>query len=270
MLPITLSIALYGAGWFAVWRRAWSGQSAPSPKARILIWLGLAAHLLGLYFYTVYPNGFNVSLFNALSLFFWTTNLIIALSNFKKPLHNLFLLTLPLTLLALLIHLYTHDTNNLNLVHLSKGVAIHILLSVLAYSVLIVATVQALLLAYQDNKIRNKHPGGLVRILPPLQTMETLLFEVLQVGHIMLTLVIVTGLFYIEDIAAQQLHHKIVFTVIAWIIYAILLWGRYARGWRGTQAIRWTLAGFACLVLAYLGSKFVLEYLLNAPISPST
>ena len=95
--------------------------------------------------------------------------------------------------------------------------------------------------------------------------METVLFRVIWAGFILLTLTLVSGVVYSEELFGKpaQLTHKTVFGVLSWIIFAALLAGRHVYGWRGRVAVRWTLAGFLTLVLAYLGSKFVLEVLLG-------
>ena len=117
--------------------------------------------------------------------------------------------------------------------------------------------------ANQNHALKNKSRLTNARLLPPLQTMESLLFELLWVGEILLTLAILSGFYFLEDMFAQHLVHKTVFALSAWFIYALLLWGRHQMGWRGTKAIRWALAGFVCLMLAYFGSKLVLEIILN-------
>jgi ABC-type uncharacterized transport system permease subunit len=101
-----------------------------------------------------------------------------------------------------------------------------------------------------------------MRNLPPLQTMESLLFEMLAVGIIMLTLGLGTGFIYMDDMLAQQVAHKTLLSLCAWVIFAGLLVGHYRFGWRGRVAVRWTLVGFGLLLLAYFGSKLVIEYLL--------
>jgi ABC-type uncharacterized transport system permease subunit len=139
----------------------------------------------------------------------------------------------------------------------------HILASLLAYSILGLAVLQALLLAIQDSHLRNREPGGFIRALPPLQTMETLLFHMIATGFVLLTLALVTGMLFLEDIFAQHLVHKTTLSIIAWVVFAILLWGRWRYGWRGRIAIRWTIGGFIFLMLAYFGSKFVLELVIG-------
>jgi ABC-type uncharacterized transport system permease subunit len=118
------------------------------------------------------------------------------------------------------------------------------------------------LLAYQDHAIRSHHPGGMIRFLPPLHEMETLLFQFLSFGFVGLSASLITGFIFLEDIFAQHLVHKTVLSIIAWFILGILLIGRFQFGWRGKTAIRWSLSAFALLMLAYFGSKLVLEFIL--------
>lgn len=261
-MPITITIVLYSIAWLILTRAIRQRQKPHAIALPVILALGLCAHGIGAYQQIVLPNGYLFSFFKIFSVFFWVANFLILVSSLRKPLHNLFLITLPISVTALLCSLYADDATVAMPHQLTLEVVGHILLSILAYSTMIIATVQALLLAYQNNKIRNKHPSGFARLLPPLQTMETLLFELLWIGQILLTLVIITGIAHIQDLAAQHLYHKIAFTGIAWVIYSILLWGRHFLGWRGNIAIRWTLSGFAFLFLAYLGTKLVLEIIL--------
>jgi len=101
--------------------------------------------------------------------------------------------------------------------------------------------------------------------LPPLLAMEALLFRIIMVGFVLLTLSILSGVMFSEELFHKplQFSHKSLFALLSWGIYAALLGGRQIYGWRGRTAILWTLAGFAMLLLAYLGSKFVLEIILQ-------
>ena len=92
--------------------------------------------------------------------------------------------------------------------------------------------------------------------------MESLLFQMIAIGFAMLSLALLSGVLFLEDIFAQHLVHKTVLSLTAWLVFSVLLWGRFQFGWRGRTAIRWTLSGFAVLLLAYFGSKFVLELVL--------
>lgn len=263
-MAITTTIVLYSIAWLLLIHYVRQKKSSPSKLLHALVAAGLITHGYAVYGQIILPEGYSFDFFRISSLFFWVTNLLILVSSLRLPLHNLFLITLPITVLAMLTSLFSATSNVVPRVNLSLGVASHIFLSIVAYSTMIIATVQALLLAFQNYRIRHKHPTGLAGLLPPLQTMETLLFEILWTGEVLLTLVIITGFIHMRDIAEQHLHHKIVFTAVAWVIYGILLWGRHFLGWRGNQAIRWALAGFASLILAYWGTKLVMEILLGS------
>jgi ABC-type uncharacterized transport system permease subunit len=114
---------------------------------------------------------------------------------------------------------------------------------------------------------RQLHRRGTVVFahLPPLLTLETLLFRMIGVGFLFLTLTLVTGVAFSETLfgRALRLDHKTVFALLSWVIFAWLLAGRLRYGWRGRTALRWTLSGFVMLLLAYVGSRFVLEVLLG-------
>ena len=187
---------------------------------------------------------------------------LLVISAVTKPVENLFIALFPVSIFSLVLAAtlaspYTPRDD------FSLGILLHILVSVFAYSVMTIGAAHALLVIVQDRRLKAHHPGGMLWALPPLQTMERLLFEMLVVGMVMLTIAIGTGLVFVEDIFAQHLVHKTALTILAWCIYGILLWGHFQRGWRGSAAARWTLAGFGFLVLAFLGSKFVLELLLQ-------
>ncbi len=140
----------------------------------------------------------------------------------------------------------------------------HIMISVIAYSLIMLSALQAIALAFQDHAIRSHHPGGLIRFLPPLHDMETLLFQMLGFGFIFLSTALISGFFFMEDLFAQHLVHKTILSIIGWVILAILLFGRFKFGWRGKIAIRWTVTAFIFIMLAYFGSKLVLEFIVTS------
>ncbi len=227
-----------------------------------VIGLALIVHALGIFQQIHSPAGYSFGVFKVAPLFIWAATLLIFVRSFQKPLHSLLLFTLPLSVITGALSLaFAKETPSALSLH--PGILAHILLSLVAYSLMMAALFQALLLTYQNRQLRLRHPGGFLRLLPPLQTMEALLFELLWAGEIILTLAIVSGALFIEDMMAQHLAHKTVYSLLAWLTYAVLLWGRHTQGWRGPVAMRWTLAGFAFLLLAYFGSKIVLELILQ-------
>ncbi|MDO3385710.1 cytochrome c biogenesis protein CcsA [Gilvimarinus sp. SDUM040013] len=236
-------------------------RKAPRGILLPLMCTAIVAHGYACMELIVTPEGLNLQLFSMLSLVFFSVNAIVLLSSFKKPVQNLFILLIPLTLLAMAGSLAISGSSTVT--PLTLGLASHVLLSITAYSLLTIATLQALFITFQNYRLKHKRALPPAGLLPPLQTMESLLFEMLWAGQILLTAAIVSGIIFLDDLFAQHVVHKTVFTLLAWCIYSVLLWGRYKLGWRGYTAIRWTLVGFACLMLAYFGSKLVLEFILN-------
>jgi ABC-type uncharacterized transport system permease subunit len=141
----------------------------------------------------------------------------------------------------------------------------HIAIAILAYSLFTFAALHALLMAIAERSLHNKPTPFKLPSFPPLMVMESLLFRVITLGFILLTLTLLSGMLFSEEIFGKplQFNHKTIFSIASWVIYGWLLYGRYQYGWRGIKAIRWTLVGFVLLMLAYLGSKFILQVLLN-------
>jgi ABC-type uncharacterized transport system permease subunit len=232
---------------------------------RTVFFLGLAAlvsHAL-LVWRIVFPNsGVDLGFFKIAALIFLVINLACIMSLTRRPLQNLLIVLFPLSAVAVLVSTFAPDTAPL-LKHLSGGIILHISSSILAYAVLTLAAIQAAVLALQDNQLKQRHTRGIIQILPPLQLMENMLFELLWIGLALLTIAIVSGAVFIDDIFAQSLVHKTVLTLVAWLLFATLLWGHYKLGWRSKTAVRFTLMGFALLMLAFFGSKLVLELVLH-------
>ena len=265
MLIALPAAALYFAGGLSTGLRLFGAEDSWRPARSVGIGLGFAAlllHAFMLYFELFTAGGLNLSFFNAVSLAAWTVAGMLLVSSLSKPVENLAILALPVAAITVLLDL-RYPGNHLLDQSAGWALRVHVLTSMLAYSLLTLASAQALLLAIQNNHLRRHHPGGFIRALPPLQTMEALLFEMISLGFLLLSVALVTGFAYLEDMFAQHLVHKTVLSIVAWIAFAILLWGRYRFGWRGRTAIRWTLVGFAVLMLAYFGSKAVIELILQ-------
>ena len=207
-------------------------------------------------------TGLNLAFFNALSLTSWTVITLLLVSSLTKPVENLGLILLPVAALTVGLEARYGEVAFMSP---SAGwpLKIHVLLSMLAYSLLTLGAVQSVLLAIQDHHLRSRQPGGFVRGLPPLQTMESLLFEMIGAGFVLLTFALLSGFAFLQNMFAQHLVHKTVLSVLAWLVFGSLLIGRWRYGWRGQTAITWTLSGFVILILAYFGSKAVLEIMLH-------
>jgi ABC-type uncharacterized transport system permease subunit len=209
-------------------------------------------------FWTV--DGVVFGLANSASFVAWLVAILLFLSSISKPVHALGILVYPLVALSLAFGILFPDTSD-KLIPLS--IASHVFLSITAYALLALAVCQSVLLKIQERHLHAKKINTFINKLPPLQTMERLLFQSLRIGFYLLTLSLATGFIFIDDFFAQHLMHKTTLSIIAWVIFATLVLGRRAFGWRGKQAITATQVGFGILVIAYYGSKFVLERLLS-------
>src|SRR5580658_7270016 len=137
----------------------------------------------------------------------------------------------------------------------------HILLSMGAAALLFAAAVTALLLVFLDRRLRTRRIANLPSGMPPLDALEKVMFRLIGAGFGLLTLALFTGFVFVTNLFTQNLVQKTVLSLIAWLIFGVLLVGRLRFGWRGRSAVRWTLSGFGILAVAYFGVKFVLEYL---------
>ncbi|MFC3549849.1 inner membrane protein YpjD [Lysobacter cavernae] len=142
---------------------------------------------------------------------------------------------------------------------------LHAWFALLAYATLAIAALLAVMLWLQERALRRREFHHWLRALPPLVELETLLFRTIAVGFVLLTATLLTGLVFVENLLAQHLVHKTVLSLLSWLAFGGLLLGRWRYGWRGATAVRWTLVAMALLVLAFFGSKFVLELVLRRP-----
>lgn len=222
----------------------------------------LLLHAIALYALMFGAAGLDLGFFNALALVGLLMALIGLAACMKPAFENLGLVLFPLAGVSIVLA-ETLTSDVLLLPESNWPLDTHILFSLLAYSLLGVAALQAVVLALQERRLRKGSAGGMLSTLPPMQEMERFLFQLIGAGFALLTLALFTGLIFVHNFMAQHLVHKAVLSLLAWVVFAVLLWGRWRFGWRGRTAIRWTLGGFAALMLAYFGSKLVLELILG-------
>ncbi|MFW1678736.1 cytochrome C assembly family protein [Pontibacter sp. JAM-7] len=256
-----LAVLLYGAASLLQYQVVLGKRTAQPALLKWLALGGFVAHTLSVYTVLHQPQGLNLSLFSAGSLIAWLVTGLVLLSSLRQAIDNLFLGVLPMALITALLTIVTDLQPGKPY---AGGLIAHILLSILAYSVFTIAVIQAILLSRQEAALKHHHTRGLIASLPPLQTMERFLFELLWAGLILLTASLVTGFLFEDNLFAQHLVHKTVLSIMAWGLYATLLFGRLSFGWRSHTAIRWTLGSFALLALGYFGSKFVTELILHS------
>ena len=260
MISLVAAIS-YALGFFFQ-RQNLTSHSQDRRKVLASTIVAVIAHLAVILLITRQPGGLDFGFFKVASLISWVIVVAVLMSSWKKPLDNLFLYLFPLAIACLLASLFITSSYEPQGDY-TTGVALHILLGILAVSVITIAAFQTILISFLNRLLKEKKSFTLVSHLPPLETMEALLFEMLWLGLLLLTGVLLTGVLFMEDFFGQHLSHKAALSSISWVVFSILLWGRHQLGWRGKTANRWLLTGFAFLILAYFGSKFMLEIILD-------
>ncbi|HET7312826.1 cytochrome C assembly family protein [Salinisphaera sp.] len=260
IIEVLIAAAAYAAATYAVYQHHATG--APYLRVTLLAALGLAVHIVALVHMTLHTGAMIIGLGSALSLFAWQAALLLWLFSLKRSVGALGLVMYPAAGLCAIAGLLVPDPHGAREA-LAWPLQAHIILSMLAYGLLTLGAVQAAMLSLQHRQLRQHPPSGLFTTLPPLQTMETLLFRLIGAGFFMLSLAIVTGALFINHLFEQHLAHKAVLSVVAWLVFAVLLFGRWRYGWRGRVAVRGVTIGYVVLALAYFGSKLVLELILG-------
>lgn len=261
-INLTLSILLYVTA-TGLLLKQWI--SVKTEHNNLPLYVAAAAvifHALALHTIIFTAQGVDIGFFSALTFTAWLMATLLVIASFSLPIGCLGLLVYPFAVITLIMRGLS-DQHHLLTGILARGLETHILFSLLAYSLLSVAVAQAILLAVQDKYLHNKHPSGFLHSLPSLETMEIMLFRIITLGVIALTVSLLSGFFYLEDMFAQHLVHKTILSLIAWAVFVVLLWGHYRYGWRGKIALKWSISGFTLLMLAYFGSKFVIELVLQ-------
>lgn len=225
-------------------------------------WLAMAGHIFYIGLIFLQSNRFNFSFFSAASMISALIVLLLLLASLTKPVEKLGIAIFPLAAIMLALETLFPD-KTYSLQQYNWQMSIHIFSSIIAFSLLNIAALQAILLAIQEKQLRKHPPKKFILNLPALQTMELLLFQMISLGLIFLSVSLLSGILFIEDLFAQHLVHKTVLSIIAWLIFSALLIGRWRYGWRGQTAVHFTISGFALLLLAYFGSKLVLEIILH-------
>lgn len=202
----------------------------------------------------------------ALSMTLWLALVFYWIESFFTRLEGLQALAMPVAAVAVLLPTAFPSEHALPNVR-SLAFRLHFVVAMLAYSLFTLAALHALLMAAAERQLHSARMTRALAALPPLMTLEGLLFKLVGVGFVLLTLTVGSGVFFSEALFGKpiSLSHKTVFAIAAWLLFGALLTGRFLWGWRGRRALRLTLAGFTCLLLAYVGTRFVLEVLLGRP-----
>lgn len=276
-----LPAALYGAAWLGAWRAARGpapavaggapGPAAPAEApARWLLPAAILLHGASL----AWPwdrGGLHFGFAKALSATLWVGLALLWIEGRRTSLDAMRLIVLPLAFVTLLMPLLWPGRSFETAAQAPLFVP-HLLAGTLAYGVLLLAALHALLMLWVQRDlqrpVRAADQGAVARWigrLPPLMVLERLLFRFIAIGVALLLLTTATGMLFSEQVFGRPFtfNHKTVFSLLSLAFFGVLLAGRATRGWRGRIATRFTLGGFAVLLLAYVGTRFVLEVLLG-------
>lgn len=252
-----LAVALYLTAAFLAARSAVSASG--SKGYRWPAGAAVALHALTIFAGLLAERGLNFGVFNAASVVLWITAGSVLATSFRARIEALSAMLFCLAAAVVGMEISFRSTRVLS--DLPPGLLYHIVLALIAYGLFIVACAEAGLLVFADRRMRAHKP--VMHLLPPLAEMERSLFQILFIAFSLLTYALVLGAFYVTDLGDQHLYHKVVFAALAWVVFAVLFFGRWRFGWRGVHAARYVLVGMGLLLLSYFGSKSVLELLLN-------
>lgn len=224
--------------------------------------LALVFHAWSLSDLILSGSGQNLSILNVASLISFIVSLVMSIAMLKTRIWFLLPVVYSFSAINLCAATFlpssyvTHFENDPKLL-------IHISLALFSYSTLTIGALYALQLAWLDNKLKAKKALAINPNVPPLLMIERQLFKIILIGNLLLTATLITGFTFVQDMIAQGKAHKGVLSFIAWIIYSVLLWGHYQKGWRGKKVTWFAVAGATILTLAYFGSRFVREIILT-------
>jgi ABC-type uncharacterized transport system permease subunit len=225
-------------------------------------WGAIALHAAYTALLVQQSAGFNFSFFSMAALVSMIVALLLLLATLSKPVENLGIFLFPLAALMLGLDLYFPEKQRSLDIH-NWQMNTHILSAIIAFSLLNIAALQAILLAIQNQQLKSHPPKRYIQSMPSLQSMESLLFQMIGAGIFFLSITLVSGFASEQEMFAKQFAHKTFFSILAWFIFSGLLVGRRRYGWRGRTAIKWTLWGFMFLLLGYFGTKLVVELILH-------
>ncbi|WP_227817189.1 cytochrome C assembly family protein [Nitrogeniibacter aestuarii] len=261
--------SMYAALGVHFWRSRWhAGNAAPrrglSTWERAALLMALLAHGSVLHRELFPGEGMHFGFGTALSLMVWLAVLFYWIENFFSRLDGLQTFVMPAAAVCAFLPALFPPPHMLEQAS-SPAFRAHFIVAMLAYSLFTLATLHAVLMSVAEKRLHHARLSSVFASLPPLLTMEKLLFRLIRIAFVLLTLTLLSGVLFSEAMfgKAFQVDHKTVFAFISWILFGALLLGRRLWGWRGKMAQRWTMAGFAALMLAYVGSRFVLEVVLH-------
>ena len=242
ILPIVLFVLYTASAWSML-------RSVTKPRLEPLAWVlllvAIIAHSDDIARTMRLHGTFAIGLLEAISMLAWTLAVLAGILCLEQQNRALGAILIASAAAGSAVtgsgHIYDQDSER------GWDLTAHILLSMGAAALLFAAAVTALLLVFLDRRLRSRRIADLPKVLPPLDALERVMFRLIAAGFVLLTLSLLTGFVFITDLFAQHLQHKTILSIVAWVIFAVLLLGRWRFGWRGRAAVWWTLSGFGML-----------------------
>ncbi len=266
-----LAALAYGITARLGWKLCRAAMPASTPYDRLFLrasWLALLAHAAAMVLLLVGPaGGIRLGAAPALSLTLWLAGMVFALEQHRPGSIGMRLIhatiASPLLLLVAGLPITAAPVVGVG----NPALALHLVVALMSYALFAVAAFQAIAVGLTERLLHRHRPLEWLERLPSLMVLERQLFHFIALGFLALTLTNASGILFAEQIWHQPLRwdHKTVFSLAAWLVFGVLLFGRWRFGWRGSTALRLLWAGFAFLILAYVGTHFVLDVILRRP-----
>lgn len=263
-LSAIILLVLFGNTWaFFIRNRGVGTDTLPS---FLLIIITLITSAFGLTHFLL-PEiqgqrlGLDVSFLTTLAVVSWIILLIILIGSRWWALQQVGLIVYPIAAICFVLASFHHDQR---IVDIDKiwPLEAHIWLSLTAYGLLTIAAIQAIFVIKKQQSLKKHNNNAFISTLPALSTLEQTLFRLTAISHVWLTLALITGFLFLEDVFSQNIAHKTILSCLSWLLLSVFLIGHKSQGWRGSAAARWVLFAFMLVLIGFAGSKFIYDHIL--------
>ncbi|MBV7314221.1 inner membrane protein YpjD [Shewanella sp. NIFS-20-20] len=241
--------------------RLFHAEGPRRPLVAAMAGVAVMFHAAALYQAIFTPEGQNFSLTNVISMVNWIIAFAFTVMMFRLKV----MIAVPVVYACSVISvalLWLVPPEYITHFELHPEMLVHVVLSLMAYSTLMIAALYAIQLYFIQKKLKQKQ-FMLNKALPPLMTVEKQLYHLVFIGMILLSLSLATGFVFLDDMFADGKGHKAILSILAWAVYALMLWQHYRVGCRIKTAILYTLSGATLLSLAYFGARIVKELIIS-------
>lgn len=263
-LPLTLiAFVFYALATSHVVSRLFDKEGPSHKRTLILSTVAILTHMALVVNSVFTDQGQDLSLANVSLLICWLIVVSVTTVSLRFPATLLLPVVYGFAALLLIISLFMPHHVILDSVNLELGLLTHISLSFMAYCVLVIATLYAIQFYFINRRLKQKDLSIVTSHLPPLMLVEKQLYHLVSMGSLLLTVALVSGFAFLENMLATGYVHKTILSIISWGLFIAVAWGHKYRGWRGKGSVITTIIAAFILTMAYFGSRFVQEVILG-------